>query len=279
MTLIATGLTGTIGRKMDGSIHPARVVLGSTRLRDHFKIDKGSMTLVHLAGVVGESKVTENLGYSERINVDETFNLAREVIEDFGGRFIHISSSHIYGPTTTAVTEDSLPNPQTHYASQKHIVEQKLNNYFGVENPQLVILRVFSVLGWDVEEFTLGGLVKRIMKGSKEVVSNSDDIRDFMTPTSIARAISTIAKNGQVSGVFNLSTGTGIKVGDAVRSMFKVSNFQEPTNQINPGKSKASFIVGDNQKLLNTGLSLELIWNPINDLPKNFTNLRKSETT
>ena len=266
MELIATGLTGTIGRKLQKDIKSARVVLGSGKLIDNFASKTSPLTLIHLAGIVGELKVSQDLNHSKKINVDESFKLAREVIEDFGGRFIYISSSHIYGPTPKPLTESNPYNPQSNYAHQKALAEQMLLNHFGEDHPQLVILRVFSVLGWDVADFTLGGAVKRILAGSKESIYYTDDFRDFMTPTTIAAAISTIAKNAYISGIYNLCSGAGITVKDAVRSMFEIMQFQESIDQIQPGNSIAPSIVGDNTKLMKTGLDLKLNWNPINDL-------------
>ena len=279
MRLLATGLSGTIGRKMDKSFEPAQVILGTTKLRDHIQKQKEPAALVHLAGIVGESKVKEDLAYSQKINVDETFLLAREVIEDFNGKFIYVSSSHIYGPSTSIVNEESSYNPQSHYATQKVLAEKKLIDYFGKDNHRLVILRVFSVLGWEVDDFTLGGLVRRVMAGSKEIISFGDDVRDFMTPTSIAGAISKIAKIDDISGIYNLSTGVGIKVSDAVRSMFEVMKIHEPYGQLIPGNSLVPYLVGDNQKLLATGVNVDLLWNPTNDLPTSIGSSAKGNVS
>jgi nucleoside-diphosphate-sugar epimerase len=268
MRFIATGLSGTIGRKLDRGIEPAQVVLGSGRLIDHFESKNNPLTLIHLGGIVGEMKVSEDLSHSRRINVDETFSLAREVIEEFGGRFIHISSSHVYGPDPLPLKESNPYNPQSNYALQKALAEQMLLNHFGENNPQLVILRVFSVLGWDVADFTLGGAVKRILDGSQESISNADDIRDFMTPTTIAAAISKIARSANISGIFNLCTGAGITVGDAALTMFKLAKFDE-RSRIKPGNSDIPFIVGDHSKLMSADLELNLTWDPGNDLEVN----------
>jgi nucleoside-diphosphate-sugar epimerase len=266
MRLIATGLSGTIGRKLDQDIRPAQVVLGTDKLSDHFDKSAVPVSLIHLGGIVGEAKVSLDLSYSKQINVDETFRLAREVIEDFKGRFIHISTSHVYGSELLTLPEKSSYNPQTNYATQKMLAEESLLDYFGENHPGLVILRVFSVLGWDMPDFTLGGAVKRILSGSNESIANSGDIRDFMTPTSIAKAISIIAKESTISGVYNLCTGTGITVGEAARSMFRIKKFQERPGQIRLDKSNAPHIVGDNTKITNTGLDLDLKWDPVSDL-------------
>ncbi len=266
MKIVATGLTGTIGKKIGEGIVPAKLVIGSEKLTDFFDPDDGPLTLINLGGVVGESKVSEDLDYSQYINVDATLRLAREVIEVFEGKFIHISSSHVYGPQESPITEDFPFDPRSNYAKQKMQADVELLNYFGDSNKQLTILRVFSVLGWDVADFTLGGAVKRIYSGSTESISYSYDVRDFMTPTTIARAISDISKSGELSGVYNLCTGLGISVGDAVRDMFNVKKYEKGYLQLIPGNSNSPRLVGDNTKIKKSGLNLELKWDPKGDL-------------
>lgn len=265
MRLIATGLTGTIGKKLPNDVLPARIRLGDEKLGDQFKRDPEPPTLIHLGGIVGEEKVSQNLAQSERINVSATLSLAREVIEDFGGRFIHVSSSHVYGPDASDLSEEHPMNPQSFYAEQKMRAEQELNGHFGVAHPQLVILRVFSVLGWDVASFTLGGAVKRILEGSDERIAFTEDIRDFMTPTSIAQAIYKIGEASEIQGIFNLCTGKGITVREAVSSMASVKSFNLKASQLEPGNSKSPRIVGSNSKILSYNLKLNLTWDPQND--------------
>jgi GDP-4-dehydro-6-deoxy-D-mannose reductase len=265
MRLIATGMTGTIGKKLPHEVLPARIRLGDEKLVDHFKRDVEPPTLIHLGGIVGEEKVSQNLEYSEKINVGATLSLAREVIEHFSGRFIYISSSHVYGPHAGDLSEECPMNPQSIYAEQKMRAEQELTSYFGVAHPQLVILRVFSVLGWDVANFTLGGAVKRILEGSDERIACTEDVRDFMTPTSIANAIHKVGEESEIQGIFNLCTGTGISVREAVSSMVSIKNFKLKASQLEPGNSKVPRIVGSNSKILSFNLKLKLNWDPQND--------------
>jgi hypothetical protein len=69
MKIIATGLSGTIGRKLDNDIESAQLVLGSGKLRDIYEPKSNSITLIHLGGIVGESSVSQDLAHSKKINV------------------------------------------------------------------------------------------------------------------------------------------------------------------------------------------------------------------
>ena len=270
MKLIATGLTGTIGRKFDEEVESAKVTLGKDNLIKYFDPKEGPITLIHLGGVVGESNVSSDLTFSHSINVTETLNLAREVIEIFNGRFIYISTSHVYGPRTDLLTESSPIEPKSNYADQKAKAETELLKHFGPEHPQLMILRVFSVLGWDVADFTLGGAVKRVIAGSDETISNTDDVRDFMTPTSIAAAIKKIANTSQAFGVYNLCTGSGLSVGDAVLDMLRIKRVDVKPGQLKRGYSINPHIVGSNIKIKCLGIPLDLNWDPFGEIKKNL---------
>jgi UDP-glucose 4-epimerase len=86
-----------------------------------------------------------------------------------------------------------------------------------------------------------------------------------MTPTSIAQAIYKIGEASEIQGIFNLCTGKGISVREAVSSMASVKSFNLNTSQLEPGNSKSPRIVGSNSKILSYNLKLNLTWDPQND--------------
>ena len=82
------------------------------------------------------------------------------------------------------------------------------------ETPEkLCIVRVFSVLDWDVADFTLGGAIKNsTISSSNFKLSNSDDVRDFLTPKLIASVLTKISHNSSISGIINLSSARGTTI-------------------------------------------------------------------
>ena len=132
------------------------------------------------------------------------------------------------------------------------------------ETPEkLCIVRVFSVLDWDVADFTLGGAMKNLTISSSDFkLSNSDDVRDFLTPKLIAGILTKISHNTSISGIINLSSTCGTTIREAARKMLVESGFEFPSGRVLPGNSTRPYVVGDNSKLISYFSNLELIWQP-----------------
>ena len=71
-------------------------------------------------------------------------------------------------------------DPVGAYAEQKIEAEQAVVEVFKETPEKLCIVRVFSVLDWDVADFTLGRAIKNLtIPSSNFKLPNSDDVRDF----------------------------------------------------------------------------------------------------
>jgi hypothetical protein len=143
------------------------------------------------------------------------------------------------------------------------IAEKELSEIFESEPTRLCIIRVFSVLDWDTGPFSLGGGIQKLARGEPEfVLRNAGDIRDFLTPKTIAEALFQIATSGDVSGVLNLCSGTGIKVGDASLRMLKENGFQLSPEALEWGHKGNPVIIGNNARLKSIYPKLDLVWQP-----------------
>ncbi len=263
MKVLATGITGTIGRHLPSSVHPLKINLAATSSSKSFSEIKAHDHLLHLAGIVGTKEVEKDKNYSYAVNVIGTYSLAEHFYNESNGKFYYISTSHVYAPSIEKITEIAMTQPSSLYAEQKLTAETKISELFADAPERLCIIRVFSVLDWDVPPFTLGGAVRKLSDSdSRFELSNSDDVRDFMTPKAIAESIFEIANSDKIDGIINLCTGTGIRVGEAAMRMLKESGYKIPAQRILAGNSRNPHVVGDNSKLLSTLPDLSLAWQP-----------------
>lgn len=263
MALTVTGFTGTIGRHLPAGARKLKLDLSSLHTKNPAGMFEHKDDILHLAGVVGPTQVNENPEYAEAVNVAGTAALARQFIKKSTGKFYYISTSHVYAPTSERITETSETGPTSLYAKQKMIAEKELSEIFESEPTRLCIIRVFSVLDWDTGPFSLGGGIQKLARGEPEfVLRNASDIRDFLTPKTIAEALFQIATSGDASGVFNLCSGTGIKVGDASLRMLKENGFQVSPEALEWGHSGNPVIIGNNAKLRSIYPKLDLVWQP-----------------
>jgi nucleoside-diphosphate-sugar epimerase len=169
----------------------------------------------------------------------------------------------VYAPSTELLNESSTVAPGNVYAEQKLQGENEIIDVYKGSPERLCIVRVFSVLDWDVSEFTLGGGIKKLALGVPEYeLSNADDVRDFLTPKKIAEILIDIVNTPALSGVVNLSTGIGTSVREASRLMVEGSGFDFPLHRVIAGNSSFPFMVGDNSKLRWHLPNLDLSWVP-----------------
>jgi nucleoside-diphosphate-sugar epimerase len=154
-------------------------------------------------------------------------------------------------------------DPVGPYAEQKFEAEQTVVEVFKETPEKLCIVRVFSVLDWDVANFTLGGAIKKLTNSNSDYkVLNSDDIRDFLTPKLTASVLIKIAHTTSLSGIVNLSSMCGTTIREAAHKMLTESGFEFSSTRMLPGNSTRPYIVGDNSKLISYFPNLKLIWQP-----------------
>ncbi|MGA1706581.1 MAG: NAD-dependent epimerase/dehydratase family protein, partial [Candidatus Nanopelagicaceae bacterium] len=144
--ILATGLTGTIGRHFGPSVGDLGV-----RLEDpttNFGSSLDNCVVIHSAAAVGEALVRRDLRRSYSVNVTGAVELARAVFRSSAERFIYVSTSHVYErqPEVMFLSESDSVLPQGQYALQKLVAEELITEVFRGEPSRLTIARVFSVV-------------------------------------------------------------------------------------------------------------------------------------
>jgi len=265
----ATGTSGTIGRYLQREVTPIRVnLLNEKEIKNWFLNSKRSVIdsqLIHLAGIVGANAASRNPLLSEQINVSATVSLAENFLNNGGGRFIFVSSSHVYRWKESLISEEDPLEPQTLYAEQKLRAEVNLLELFNGHLQKLLILRVFSILDFDGKPYTLGGRVATSVRNQTPLfVENANEVRDFLTPTSVANILHDCSTHASLSGIFNICTQKATSVREAILQMIsQAPQFHEKVHFVD--SQTPTTIIGSNHKLLNLmpNLSSKLNWSPI----------------
>lgn len=261
--LYSTGSSGTIGKHLPKNIYPLELDLSSEQKRFCDINVETQSNLIHLAAVVGPSLVSEDVDYARSVNIRGTLFLAEEFIKKSQGIFYYISTSHVYAPSLELISETHPLAPANIYAEQKLEAETLLRQMFEASYKRLCIIRVFSVLDWDVAPFTLGGGIRKLSDvDSNFVLLNSSDIRDFLTPKDIAGVLFELASTSTHFEIVNLCTGIGISVGNAAKKMLSESGFEVNESRFSWGQSSNPSVVGDNSLLISRYPNLKLSWRP-----------------
>jgi len=254
--ILATGLSGTIGRHLTDHVRPLEI-----RLDEDFSVDRAELedsTLIHLAAMVGEAKVRTNLALAQTINVTASAKLARLALESRVRRFIYVSTSHVYDLSAEPVllTEAHPALPRGHYALQKLLAEELIKDVFKDEPDRLIIARVFSVVDHSQPEGTLGDSLRRLCLDEHHLVHFADDVRDFLSPQIISDVLYRLAIHEALYGVVNVCSGRPLSIRDVAALMLPVERLSEVAPRIVAGESSVPRIVGDPRKL-NAALDLK----------------------
>jgi nucleoside-diphosphate-sugar epimerase len=260
--IFANGTTGTIGKHLSRDVHGLKNNLldyGQEEELENYLLTDSS--LIHLAGVVGADSVKQKLVHSRNVNVVATESLAKYCLHRDIGKFVYVSTSHVYAPSRGKLNEYSDVAPISEYAKQKLETEELLQQIFAKQPEKLCIVRVFSILGWNMPDFTLGGAIEKVINNHNEgVLKEALSERDFLTPYSVAGGLLRIASLPQATGTINLCSGQGISVRDAATEMAKTKGVTLGLHNFDLTTSPNPRIVGDNTKLVALDSSLDLKW-------------------
>jgi UDP-glucose 4-epimerase len=240
--------------------------------------------IIHFAAykAVNES-VEKPLMYFEN-NLNSLINLLKCVQEFNVPYFVFSSSCTVYGnPDQMIVTEKTPPKPaESPYGYTKQMGEQIINEFAKAAGTQCILLRYFNPVGAHpsimigempigrpqnlvpaITQTAIGKLNKMTVYGADYDTRDGSCIRDFIHVSDIANA-HTLAiqylqkkKNTARCEVFNLGTGNGVSVLEAIRSFEKVSGVKL-NYEIGPRRPGDVIAIYANNDLAKTQLG----WDP-----------------
>lgn len=206
--------------------------------------------IIHFAAykAVGES-VEKPLMYFENNNVS-LINILKCVQEFNIPFFVFSSSCTVYGnPDEIPVTEKTVPKPaESPYGYTKQMGEQIINEFAKSAGTQCILLRYFNPVGAHpsiqigempigkpqnlvpaITQTAIGKLPKMTVFGNDYPTRDGSCIRDFIHVSDIAHAhtlaIQYLERKANTARceVFNLGTGNGVTVLEAIQSFERVS--------------------------------------------------------
>ncbi|MGI8636188.1 MAG: UDP-glucose 4-epimerase GalE [Segetibacter sp.] len=206
--------------------------------------------IIHFAAykAVGES-VEEPLMYYEN-NLFSLINLLKCVEEFHVPHFVFSSSCTVYGsPDTIPVTEESpIKKAESPYGSTKQMGEEIITNVVKATDAKAILLRYFNPVGAHpstligelpigkpanlvpaITQAAIGKIPQLTVFGNDYPTRDGSNIRDYIHVSDIAHA-HTLAlqylvdnKNKTNCDIFNLGTGNGVSVLEAVQAFEEVS--------------------------------------------------------
>ena len=171
------------------------------------------------------------------VNVNATISLALAVIkEKKAKRFVHISSSEIYGTARYIPMDESHhTTPQSTYAVSKLAGERVVFTMHKEHNLPAVIIRPFNSFGPNITQpYIIPEIIRQIMKGDVVKLGNLNAKRDLTYVTDTARGIIlSLVKEGIVGEVINIGSQRSYSIKELVSLISEIMR-KEVTLEVDP---------------------------------------------
>lgn len=204
--------------------------------------------VMHFAAyaLVGESMEDPSMYF--RNNVIGGIHLAEAMVAAGVRKIVFSSTCATYGqPDQVPITEETLQRPQNPYGESKLMFEKILAWHQQINGLQPVFLRYFNACGATAKfgedhdpETHLIPLVLRVALGQRESVKIFGDdydtpdgtcLRDYIHISDLAQA-HMLALEKDVSGPFNLGTGSGNSVLEVIEACREVTGHAIPAERV-----------------------------------------------
>ncbi len=237
-------------------------------IRDEKTIEfalQNSKYIINLAALIGiPYSYTAPKSYFET-NTIGTLNLLNVALKNGIKKFIHTSTSEVYGTAQyVPIDEDHPLNAQSPYAASKIAADQLVNSYNKSFALETIIIRPFNTFGpRQSMRAVIPTIINQAINSDKVVLGNIDTKRDFTFVTDTAKAFySALNLNSKYSGMtFNLGSGIDFSIKEIINFVSKILNkklkIQINQNRIRPKKSEVLILRSNNKLALK-----KLKWKP-----------------
>jgi UDP-glucose 4-epimerase len=256
------GARGVLGRETTRCWEGPKFVEFRGDIRDIDSLDTWLSTqklsaVLHLAAIVPTRRVELDPRAAFEVNAMGTANVLDSVRKFCSNAWVFVaSSSHVYRPAQTPLSEGHPTDPPTLYGLTKLHAEQITRAYSEQYGVVTCIGRIFSYTSPLQEaSFLVPGLVKKIAEaGAGETIqlSGALQIRDFIATPDIACAIRLLFERRE-RGTFNIASGTGVRLIDLANEIANILGRRDI--HISPADTSETVLIGDIAKLRQIGFS------------------------
>jgi NAD dependent epimerase/dehydratase len=219
---------------------------------------EGVDCVFHLAALIGIPYSYHSPASYLETNIQGTLNLLQGIRESEVKKFIHTSTSEIYGTAQfVPITEDHPVNPQSPYAATKSGADFLALSFFRSFGSPVVVVRPFNTYGpRQSARAIIPTIITQVLSGQKTIrLGSLTPTRDLNFVRDTVRGFIRAAETDGILGqVFNLGTNHEISVGNLAGTIAKIMNttveIVSETERTRPENSEVDRLLADNTKAL-----------------------------
>lgn len=277
-------VTGLVGPRYRAPLEGAAIV-ASVDVREFDQlgeaIARARPEALYFLAAVSQAGGRERIADATRIGLVGAIH-ALTACADLGQpvRFLHVSSSHVYGEGgSEPLTEDSPIRPASVYGAAKVASERALLSLGPAAGVEVVVARPFNHIGpGQAPSFVVPSLVEQVRSIERGAhgtvrVGIPDMVRDFTDVRDVVRAYRVLVSDGKPGAVYNVASGVGRSVREITSLLAEVAGISVEI-AINPSLARSgepTTLVGDNTRLTQLG------WGPEWDLRTTLADVLAAE--
>jgi len=210
-----------------------RVIEGD--VRDPEAVDsamQGATVVFHLAASVGNKRSIDDPILDAETNVIGTLRVLEAARKHRIHKVVTSSSAGIFGELRTLpIREDHPVEPDTPYGSTKLCCEKLCLAYAKLHGLEAVCLRYFNVYGPNQRFDAYGNVIPifgfQMLRGAPlTVFGDGEQTRDFVNVADVVQANLKAASSRNVSGAFNLGSGTRVTINRLIELLASASGLE-----------------------------------------------------
>lgn len=190
-------------------------------------------------------------------NVTGTLNLCQAALDNQISRFVHTSTSEVYGTAQYVPIDEEHPlQAQSPYSASKIGADAMAMSFYNAFNLPLSIARPFNTYGpRQSARAIIPTIISQIANGEKQIkLGDLSPTRDFNYVTDTCRGFLAIAESKRAIGeVVNIGSNFEISMADTLNLIKEIMNsdveFISDEQRIRPEKSEVFRLWCDNRKI------------------------------
>lgn len=244
---IVTGSSGFVGKNLLNYLHDSEVQSLSLRYQANQQIAlKDANAIIHLAGKAHDlKKVSQPTAYYEA-NFELTKQLYDAFLKSDAKKFIFMSSVKAAADEVDGVlTEETVPNPQTHYGKSKLMAEEYIQAQPLPEGKSYYILRPCMIHG-PRNKGNLNLLYQLVNKGIPYPLAAFENKRSFLSVENLCFIIKEIIERDDIpSGIYQLADEESLSTNELVKEIAQTLSKKPKLWKIPPALIKLLAKTGD----------------------------------
>ena len=233
------------------------IIFGDVRDKEFLENSlKNCSTIIHLAALIGIPYSYNAARSYVDTNISGTLNLLEVAKKKNIERFIHTSTSEVYGSALFVPMNENHPiNPQSPYAATKSSADKIAMSYFYSFNMPITILRPFNIFGpRQSSRAVIPTIINQIKNSSSKIFLGSQTTtRDFTFVSDTALAFENALKAKKINGeIINIGSNFEVSIEKIANLVNKIFNkdlriILDP-KRLRPEKSEVSRLLASNLK-------------------------------